>query len=84
MKMSTVGKAFLAGSAVWLAHKTVQIKRQQDTECPDAIKAALMSSAMFQNVLRLTGSAAEAIEFLGLKGCSPEHFERMTGVSWPL
>ena len=80
MKMSTVGKAFLAGSAVWLAHKTVQNEHQQD----DALKAALMSSAMFQNVLRLTGSAAEAIEFLGLKGCSPEHFERMTGVSWPL
>lgn len=38
--MSTVGKAFLAGSAAWLALKTVQIKRQQDAEQAYALQAA--------------------------------------------
>ncbi len=85
LRVSTLGKIFLAGLAASIVGRASGLKIRGNPNQIKAIANALRSSRRFQDELRRSGATVDSVmQKLNLKNARGREFERILGVKWPI
>lgn len=85
LRITTVGKLFLAGVAAYLIGRPSRLKIRGTPDQVETLKQALLASKKFQDELNRPGATAQSImDRLQMKNMTAKEFERVLGVPFPL
>lgn len=85
LRISTVGKLFLAGLAGYVLGRRTNLRVKGTAEELEAVKNALLASRRFREEMMKPGATVDGvIEKLQLKKATAADFERILGIPWPL